>query len=82
MVKPERSRKRYDHSACEMLVAPKCDQVGLWCVPHRRWIKWLGRRDQEIVREMDVAWLDPAPDWVLRYGRRDRVRVRAQDLFQ
>lgn len=82
MVKPKRSRKKYDHSACEMLVAPKCDQVGLWCVPHRRWIKWLGRRDQEIVREMDVAWLDPAPDWVLRYGRRDRVRVRAQDLFR
>lgn len=78
MVKPKRSRNKYDHSACEMLVAAKCDHVGLWCVPHRRWIKWLGRRDHEIVRGMDVAWLDPAPDWVINYGRRNPGPVRTR----
>lgn len=72
MARSKRSRKKYDHSACEMLIAPKCDQMGLWCATHRSYIKWLSKQDQEIIKGMDVAWLDPAPDWVVDYKRSKR----------
>lgn len=59
-----RKSKKYDHSLCEMLVAPKGPHIGLWCAQHHKYIKWLNPKEQREIKNMDVIWLNSTPDWI------------------
>lgn len=65
MAKKSIRKNPIDHSDCECVIIPRGIHRGLYCLPHRRYIKWLSRADQDIIKTMDIAWLDHTPDWIL-----------------
>lgn len=62
--RPTKKKTQIDHTHCECMVAPRGPHMGLWCVEHQAYIKFLSRKDQEILRHTDIVWLATEPHWV------------------
>lgn len=60
-----KSRVKIDHSNCECVVFPKAYHMGLYCLPHKKYIKWLSKQEQQQIRKMDIVWLADTPAWAL-----------------
>ncbi len=56
--------RRQNHDACEKMIAPRGPHMGLWCVRHRAYIKFIGREEQARLRQTDIAWMIDEPAWL------------------
>lgn len=48
--------------------------MGLWCVEHQAYIKFLSKRDQKILRHTDIVWLATEPSWVRKKSSENPVQ--------
>lgn len=61
MKRPHRRRPQ-DHSQCPCMVMQRGPHWGLFCEPHGKYIKWLGARELEILRDLDLPWISESPE--------------------